>query len=170
MNKDIENWIKHCERCLKRKKTPDTALLVNIQFTHPLVLICIDYLSLEPSKGGQQDVLVVTDHFTRYAKNYPTKNQTARTTAKTLLNSFIVNYGFPSYIHSDQGPAFGSKLIKELCKIARIKKSRSTPYHPMDNGMTERFNRTLLGMLGTLDPGKTTNWKAHVSPFVHAYK
>lgn len=169
MTKDIENWVQHCERCLKRKKTSDTAPLVNIQSTYPLELICIDYLSLEPSKGGHQDILVVTDHFTRYAQAYPTKNQTARTTAETLLNSFIANYGFPSCIHSDQGPAFESKLIKELCKLTGIKKSRTTPYHPMGNGMTERFNRTLLGMLGTLDPDKKTDWKAHVSSLVHAY-
>jgi hypothetical protein len=32
----------------------------------------------------------------------------------------------------------------------------------MGNGMTERFNRTLLEMLGTLEPEKKKKWKAHV--------
>ena len=35
--------------------------------------------------------------------------------------------------------------------------------------MTERFNRMLLEMLGTLEPEKKNNWKAHVRPLVHAY-
>ena len=39
----------------------------------------------------------------------------------------------------------------------------------MGNGQTERFNRTLLGMLGTLDPDQKTDWKSHVAPLVHAY-
>ncbi|VDI42494.1 Hypothetical predicted protein [Mytilus galloprovincialis] len=39
----------------------------------------------------------------------------------------------------------------------------------MGNGMTERFNRTLLGMLGTLQPHQKINWKTHVAPLVHAY-
>ena len=37
------------------------------------------------------------------------------------------------------------------------------------NGMYERFNRTLLYMLGTLEPKQNKNWKAYVGPLVHAY-
>ncbi|XP_033744324.1 uncharacterized protein LOC117330212 [Pecten maximus] len=39
----------------------------------------------------------------------------------------------------------------------------------MGNGSCERFNRTLLGMLGTLDPKDKGDWKRHVGPLVHAY-
>ena len=39
----------------------------------------------------------------------------------------------------------------------------------MGNDTTERFNITLLDMLGTLDPIKKTDWKSYVSPLVHAY-
>ena len=33
----------------------------------------------------------------------------------------------------------------------------------------ECFNKTLLNMLGTLEPSKKTDWKAAVAPLVHAY-
>ena len=62
-----------------------------------------------------------------------------------------------------------SHLIKELCTLAGTKNSRTTPYHSMGNGMTEIFNRMLLEMLGTLEPEKKENGKAHVGPLVHAY-
>ena len=83
--------------------------------------------------------------------------------------STIVNYGFPARIHSDQGANYESNLIKELCKIAGVEKSRTTPYHPIGNGQVERFNQTLLQMLGTLEDHQKSDWKAQVPTLVHAY-
>ena len=80
-----------------------------------------------------------------------------------------MHYGFPERLHSDQGRNFESAVIKHLCELAGIAKTRTTPYHPMSNGMCERFNRTLLHMLGTLDESQKTNWKEYVAPVVHAY-
>lgn len=78
----------------------------------------------------------------------PTPNQKARTVAKCLWENFIVHYGFPKKLQSDQGTDFESKTIKELCLLAGICKVRTTPYHPWGNPV-EEFNRTLLSMLKT---------------------
>ena len=170
MTSDTENWIKNCGRCIRRKaKTDIRAPLVNISSTFPLQLVCLDYLTLEPSQGNICNILVITDHFTRFAVAIPTKNQTAKTTADALYKEFIVRYGIPDRIHSDQGANFESQLIRELCQVMGIKKSRTSIYHPAGNGMTERFNRTLLSMLGTLETEKKKNWKQFVAPLVHAY-
>ena len=170
MYQDVENWIGNCSRCIRRKHPDNKRVpLVNIRTSQPLELVCIDFLTLESSKGGFQHILVITDHFTRFAQAIPTRNMTAKTTADALLNGFIVHYGIPKKIHSDQGANFESRLIHELCAIMGCDKSRTTPYHPMGNGMTERYNRTLLGMLGTLEPHQKSDWKAHVAPLVHAY-
>jgi transposase InsO family protein len=150
MDADIEDNIRNCSRCIARKSKTSVAPLVNISSTTPMEIICIDYLSLERSNDGFEHILGITDHFTRYAPAYPTKNQTAKTTAKILFEQFIVHYGFPSRIHSDQGANFESNLIKELCILGGTNKSHTTPYHAMGNGMVERFNETLLKMLGTV--------------------
>jgi len=169
MSKDVEDWVRHCPRCVRRKAHGDVAPLVSITTSQPLELVCIDFLSLESSSGGYQNVLVITDHFTRYAQAIPTRNQTARTTAEALFNSFITHYGFPKRLHADQGANFESRVIRELCQIAGVDKSRTTAYHPMGNGMVERFNRSLLAMLGTLEPEKKTTWHKYVPAMVHAY-
>ncbi|MCG7879345.1 MAG: RNase H-like domain-containing protein [Candidatus Thiodiazotropha endolucinida] len=167
---DVQNKVKNCDRCIKRKVSPKpSAELVNIVSTQPLELVCIDFLSLERSKGGYEHILVITDHFTRYAQAFPTRNQLAKTTAKVIFENFIVHYGFPARLHSDQGRNFESSVIKELCSLAGVQKSRTTPYHPMGNGMVERFNQTLLNMLGTLEDHQKEDWKSFVAPLVHAY-
>ena len=57
-------------------------------------MLCIDFLSLEECKGGIANILVITDHFTKYAQAYPCNIQTAVTTAEVLYDNFIVHYGF----------------------------------------------------------------------------
>ena len=65
--------------CLQSQVAKGT--LENIMATHPLELVHLDYLSLEPGKGLDENVLVVTDHFTRYTQAYVTRTQTAQMTA-----------------------------------------------------------------------------------------
>lgn len=169
MTADIDKWTSECHRCLRRKSpTNNRAPLMNIVTTYPLELVCMDYLTLEPSKGVG-NVLVITDHFTKYALAIATKNQTAKTTAEVFHDSFITHFGIPTRIHSDQGACFESDIIKELCKITGMTKSRTTPYHPMGNPIPERFNRTLLNMLGTLEPDKKPDWKKYLPSLTYAY-
>ena len=147
---DVVSYINSCPRCLHMKSQPDKAPLLNIEASQPLELIHLDYLKIELSKGNIENVLVITDHFTRYAQAFHSKTQTALATAKLLWNNFILHYGFPSKIITDQGRNFESKIIENLCQLAGVQKLRTSPYHPQTNGQCECFNGTLLNMLGTL--------------------
>ena len=93
---DVASYINTCPRCIRRKSQSDTAPLHNTEATQPLELIHSDYPQIEPSKGNIENVLIVTDHFTRYAQAYPSKTQTALATAKLLWNNFTIHYGFPN--------------------------------------------------------------------------
>ena len=169
MHADVASFINCCLRCLRRKSQSDHAPLLNIVVNQPLELIHLDYLTVEPSKGNVENVLIITDHFTRYAQAFPSKTQTALATAKLPWNNFILHYGFPSKIITDQGRNFEGELIENLCQVAGVKKLRTSPYHPQTNGQCKHFNSTLLNMLETLTPEQKKDWKSHVPAMVHAY-
>ena len=68
MAAQAKEHIDKCCPCLTFKAKQAKTLLENIVATHPLVLIHLDYLCLEPRKGLEESVLVITDHFTWYAQ------------------------------------------------------------------------------------------------------
>ena len=131
----------------------------------------LDFLTL----GGETDdsksvnVLVVTDHFTKYAQAYITQKQTAVIIAKTLWENFLVHYGWPEKILTDQGKSFENNLIQELCELEQVKKLCTSPYHPETNGQFESFNATLIGMLGTLPTHAKQIWQEWIATLTHAY-
>ncbi|KAK3754816.1 hypothetical protein QZH41_002132 [Actinostola sp. cb2023] len=115
--------------------------LQSITTSSPFELVSIDFVHLERSSGGYEYLLVIVDHFTRYAQVYPTRNKTASTAAEKIFNDFIPRFGYPARLHHDMG----------------------------GNGQVERMNRTLLGMMRTLPEQYKANWKDHVHKLVHAY-
>ncbi|KAI4871772.1 hypothetical protein NFI96_001511 [Prochilodus magdalenae] len=149
MEKDIRNYVKSCQRCVF-SKTPEPsarAPLESIKTTAPLELVCIDFWSAEDNNNESVDVLVLTDHFTKLAHAFPCQDQTAKKVAKKLWDNFFCVYGFPARIHSDQGANFESELIAELLELAGVVKSRTSPYHPMGNGGTERVPRLPVDLM-----------------------
>lgn len=170
MKRDVEAYCKTCERCIKRKTLPQRAApLSHMQSSGPMDLVCIDFLSIEADSRNVCNVLVVTDHYTRYAQAFPTRDQKASTVAKTLWEKYFIHYGLPTRIHSDQGRDFESQLVTDMLTMLGVKKSRTSPYHPQGDPQPERFNRTLLDMLGTLEPSQKSKWSQHIAHLVHAY-
>ena len=92
-----------------------------------------------------------------------------QTMAKTLWDKFIVHYGLPKKILTDQGCNFESQLVAHLCELMGVQKIQTSPYHPQTNGQCERFNSTLINMLGTLPKEKKSEWKNHIGTLVHTY-
>ena len=143
-----------------------------MQPIYPLELVHLDFLTL----GGKTDgiksinVLIVTDHFTQYTQAYVTPKQTAVIVAKTLWENFLVHYGWPEKILTNQGKSFENNLIWELCELAQVKKLCNSPYYPETNGQFEQFNATLIGMLGTLPSHAEKNWQEWIATLTHAYK
>ena len=95
-------------------------------------LVHLDFLTLgrKAVGNGGVNILIVTKHFTKYAQAFVNPKQTAVMVAQTLWENFLVPYGWPEKILTDQGKSFENNLIQELCELAQVKKFCTSPYHP----------------------------------------
>ena len=156
-----------CHCCKIFKGVVVKALLCPIQAYTPLELVHVDFTSIETTMELNQppsvkNVLVLMDHFTRYAMAFVTKDQKAKTVAQILYEQFISVFGVLAKLLSDQGANFTSALVEELCSAFGIQKCRTTAYHAQCNGQVERFHQTLFRMIGKLAADKKAQWEQHV--------
>ena len=84
------------------------APLCPIQAYALLELVHLDYTSIESMMELNKppmvkNVLVMTDHFMRYALTVVTKDQTAKTVVKVFYECFIAVFGVPTKLLSDRG-------------------------------------------------------------------
>ena len=65
-----------------------------IETSYPLELVHMDFLTIgKPNTDKMVNILIVTDHFTKYAQAYVTPNQTAPMVACTLWENFWFTMG-----------------------------------------------------------------------------
>ena len=167
MDKYIREKVSSCPRCIRRKSHIPIAPLSSLSSTAPMYLVCLDLLSLKGWRAG----LRIYWWSQTISQDMP--NRTRQPT-KLLERQHVVwkvrcSLWIPFEIHGDHRGYFESHLIKELCQLAGMVKSRTTPCHAMGNGMVECFNQTLLKMLGTHGKDQKADWKSHVGPLVQAY-
>ncbi|PIK49900.1 hypothetical protein BSL78_13222 [Apostichopus japonicus] len=109
----------------------------------PLEVLAMDFIILEKSSSGYENVLLLTDIFTKFTQVIPTRDQRAEMVAKVLVKDWFVRFGVPLRLHSDQGRNFKSSVIRHLCQLYGIHKSRTLRTIQRGNAQCERFNRTL---------------------------
>ena len=168
--KAIGEYIDSCPNCLiKKSPVKKQTDLGRVTASRPFETLSMDFLKLDESVSGYKKVLVVTDVFTKYAFAFPTKNELALTVAKILVDNVFSIFGIPEKLLSDNGPNFVSDVIKQLCKLLGVKKIYTCPYSPRSDAVCERFNRTLIGMLGTLSERKRSEWHKYIKHLVNVY-
>ena len=132
-------------------------------------MLFIDFTKADVAKGGKENILVLTDAFSKLSQAFVTSSQKSLIIAKLLVEKWFSIFSIPAQIHSDQGWSFNNEIISHLCKMYGICQSTTTPYNPCGNTLCEWFNSTLFGLMRTLTEEQKPNWPVYLPSLVHAY-
>ena len=155
MKADVRKWAQTCVQCQRSKVQRHTVTPLST-FSTPdarFDMVHIDLVGPLPPSKGYTYLLTCVDRFTRWPEAYPLTNITAQTVAEAFIAGWIARFGTPSTITTDCGRQFESALWAELTNLLGTKCIHTTAYHPIANGLIERFHRQLKAALKAyLDP------------------
>ena len=173
LSDSVTRYVIECDRCTARKtpKGKRHAALGSHLMGEPMERVSMDILGPLPvTTRGNKYILVVCDHFSKWCEAYALPNQEAATIARVFVNEFVCRWGAPLQILTDQARNFESRVIRDVCSLLHIDKSRTTSYNPKANGVCERFNRTLQNMIAMYCTQNQRNWDEYLPQLLMAYR
>ena len=161
MKKACEKWVTACLSCHMSLQS-----IESFEFNE---VVQIDHQKRFLTDSGYNQVLVMIDHFTKYAEAVPCVTASAEETCDHLINTWIARHGCPMTFQSDNRKAFERKLMEDLMRRTQVAQAHSTTYHLQTNDLVERQNRTLVSMLRVYCSRYMTDWDRYFPHSMGAY-
>ena len=152
MKVDCEEFVANCGKCggmrsvALPKVTPGDVPMPSM----PMETLHIDYKSLPvTTPSGYSNILVVVCALTRYAIFIPTKDKTAATTLRALIDNVFCVFGLSKALKvvHDNGPEFKNELAEECGKYLGFRRIAVLPYTPTANGVAEASVKRIRDLL-----------------------
>lgn len=107
----------------------------------------IDLLEMtSPTREGHKYILVLIDQFSGFVILRAVSTKTALEVGREMYNIFL-EWGFPAAVKSDNGKEFCNEAVKELMKLAQVKKFTTVAHDYHGNGVVERANRSIRSIM-----------------------
>lgn len=144
---DVKSYCLSCAVCALQRRSKLRAFFNPMELsTRPFEILGLDFWGpIQPhSPLGNNYILVITDYFTKWVEVLPLNSTSVLVTAKALIDRVVLYHGPPKTIVTERGSNFTSRLFTSLCTALQVKCLGITAYYPQTNGLTERFNRTMV--------------------------
>ena len=173
IRRSVGRYVGQCLTCQRIRDEPGDVQfqLKNIQSGYFNELVHYDHLKICPSDNNNTGILVIIDHFSKFAEAIPCSHHDydAVTTSRLLLQKWFARHGTPTRMQSDNAPNLTAEVSNEFLKAAHVTKVTSSPGHPRTQGLVERQNRTLLTLLRVFCSRRMRDWDQCLDEVVGAY-
>ena len=141
-----DNLKEVCETCALGKQTskPVPKETQN-KSQKPLELVYSDILGPfeVPSLNGSRYAITFVDEYSKYSV---VKFMSKKSEALEKFKEYVAESGSPRRLRTDNGAEYTAKKFTDYCRDSKIKQEYTVPETPQQNGVAERFNRTLVEM------------------------
>ncbi|XP_076043623.1 uncharacterized protein LOC143026738 [Oratosquilla oratoria] len=174
IGREIVRMVRSCDVCQKttdRGRVKPAPLGPLPLISEPFQRVAVDIVGpiIPRAADGAKYILTCVDFATRWPEAVPLRNIETVTVAEAMFEIFC-RVGIPKQVLSDRGSQFTSVMMEELLRLLAVKGLRTTPYHPMCNGLCERFNGTLKKMLKRMAAEQPKEWPRFIAPLLFAYR
>lgn len=169
---DVVQTVRSCIPCARErvKLRRHSGWLKLFPATRPLEFVSIDILGpLRRTKDGNENLLVITDRYSKLTRAVPLRSTTAHAVAQAFCDHWVFAYGPPAYLLSDNGQQFTAKHFQAVCQTLGIKNLFTAAYHPQTNGQAERYNRTILAALRAYVADHLDDWDRFAGALSYGY-
>jgi hypothetical protein len=119
----------------------------------------MDFINGLPKSEGKDVIMVVVDHFSKYAHFMSLSHPySAPTVAKIFMDNVYKLHGLPASVVNDRDPVFLSKFWKELFTIQGVNLLYSSAYHPQTDGQTKIVNKCVENYLRCMTRTNPNQW------------
>ncbi|CAD7081892.1 unnamed protein product [Hermetia illucens] len=155
MHKGISEYIRNCEHGQKFKiirQNKSLSIVIGELKCQPYERISIDTAGPCCYSGANSSAingLTIQNNIFKYIRFAPLQDKTGETLMETILKYWILNFGAPVEILSDNAPNLTPGCLKTFYRKLGINMISTSSYHPQTNGAVERSHARLAEYLGT---------------------
>jgi hypothetical protein len=147
-----------------------SGLTGSLNTTRPFQVVGFDIVKLTKSDGGNEYLLTMIDHFSRYPLAVPIPDRQMKTVVQALHTHLICVFGVPEALLSDLEKSFTSEVTKGLLQKLGITKLNTSGYMPTGNSRCERLHRYLNASLTMFVNERKTDWDQYIDSVLFAYR
>ena len=171
---DVARFCKSCDICqrtIQKGRVTKVLLGKMPMIDTPFKRVAVDIVDpMEPrSDKKSRYILTMIDYATRYPEAVALPSIETERLAEALVEMFS-RVGIPDEMLTDCGSQFTAEVMKEVNRLLSLQQLTTTPYHPMCNGLVERFHATLKQMLRIMCAERPKDWDKYLPALLFAVR